>query len=117
MSGGSYDYVSYRLTDAASTLRSRHPEQAHVVALAAHLDRLATVMHDIEWADSMDTSWTPELDTQIRDVLLSGVELSATIEQAITVRDALDTALRFTVARGGLSALSRDEEQHLRDSL
>lgn len=41
MSGGSYDYVSFKIEAAAATLRERHPHAPHVLALAAHLDEIA----------------------------------------------------------------------------
>lgn len=76
MSGGSYDYVSFRIEDAAGGLRSRHPSDALLLALASHLTGLAKILHDIEWADSGDTTWTPELREQVRAFLAPGAELS-----------------------------------------
>lgn len=71
MSGGSYDYVFRHFDDAASALGSRHPREVVVLAFAAHLRQIATVMHDIEWADSGDTTWTPALTERIRATLSS----------------------------------------------
>jgi hypothetical protein len=75
MSGGSYDYVSFKIEEAASRLRSGHATEPHLLALAKHLDDIAKVMHDIEWAESGDTSWTEELDEQIRALLKPNAEL------------------------------------------
>jgi len=95
MSGGSYDYVSHRLNDAAGTLRRRHPTRAHVLALATHLDTLAAVMHAIEWADSGDTSWDDptDIDAAIRAALTPGAELAAAREMAEQALRALHEAL------------------------
>lgn len=93
MSGGSYDYVFSRFSDAADTLRGRHPNESHVLALAAHLDALSDVMHSIEWADSCDTSWTPELDARIRGVLLPGEEIGVAIKRAEAVQASLKELL------------------------
>jgi hypothetical protein len=99
MSGGSYDYVSGRIEDAATTLRRYHREQPHVVALSAHLDAIAKVMRDIEWADSCDTSWRDQLDADIRALLAPGAELRVATEQAIRARDSLSRVLDAAVLR------------------
>lgn len=82
MSGGSYDYVTFKIADAAAELIARHPDEPHVVALGAHLKRVAEVMHDIESADSCDTSWNAKLDADIRALLAPGAELTAATEKA-----------------------------------
>jgi hypothetical protein len=82
MSGGSYDYAQFKLDEWACTLRTRHPNQSHVLALADHLEALGKVMHEIEWADSLDTSWTPEIDAQIRAVLAPAAELAVATARA-----------------------------------
>lgn len=94
MSGGSYDYVSGRITDAADTLARRHPKQPHVLGLAALLVQIADVMHRIEWADSGDTSWTPELDEAIRAVVHPGAELAAVLVHAETAQRNLTAAIQ-----------------------
>jgi hypothetical protein len=54
MSGGSWDYVCYKISEAADELvRCGDPLRA---ALGKHMQQLAEVMHDIEWADSGDSS-------------------------------------------------------------
>ena len=97
MSGGSYEYVSYRFNDAANTLRARHGGDALLLALAEHLDRLADVMHDIEWADSGDTSWTPDLREQVRGVLARDAEL---VEARMLAERAMEQ-IREALASGG----------------
>lgn len=94
MSGGSYDYVSGRFSDAASTLRDRHPRQPHVRALANLLDRIADVMHDVEWADSGDTSWDAGLDAKIRAILSPTAEIDEARAAAQDAHDILAALLR-----------------------
>lgn len=93
MSGGSYDYVSQKFEQAASDLRSRHPDEPHVLALAEHLDALATVMHRIEWADSGDTTWDERLDDEIRALLSKDAELRIAADRAQKAGDALEGSL------------------------
>ena len=89
MSGGSYEYVSMKMDDAADTLRGRHSSEPHVVALANRLAEFAAVMHEIEWADSCDTSWSDQLDANIRALLAPGDELR------VARMDAEDAARRL----------------------
>lgn len=65
MSGGAYDYFCDDLDRFAEALRENHSEKAHVVTLVEHLHHLAKLLHDIEWADSGDTSWNDALDVRI----------------------------------------------------
>lgn len=78
MSGGSYNYVSDKIEEAANDLEARH-EEPHVVALAVHLRAIAKVMHDIEWADSGDTAWNDKLDDSIRALLHPAAELDEAV--------------------------------------
>ena len=93
MSGGSYDYVSHKIEEAASGLRDRHPNQPHVVALSILLDRIAAVMHDIEWADSCDTSWDEALDESIRAVISPDSEVVVAVDMAEHAKASLIRAL------------------------
>ena len=54
MSGGSYDYLCYKMEDAADRLsQSKCP---HRRAFAVLMYKCATAMHDVEWVDSGDMS-------------------------------------------------------------
>lgn len=53
MSGGSYDYVYYKVQGMADSLRGKG-NSALRRAFAKHLDLVASAMHDIEWVDSGD---------------------------------------------------------------
>lgn len=94
MSGGSYDYVSYKIEGAAAMLRQLHPDQSHVLALADLLNSIADVMHDVEWADSHDTSWTEALDAKIRAVVDPEWELAAATDAAQRALHGLQAALK-----------------------
>lgn len=93
MSGGSYDYVSMRIDEAVEELKRKHADQPHVIALAEHLFAISSAMHDIEWADSGDTSWDAALDAKIRALLAPGAELDVAAEQARKAADILNAAL------------------------
>ena len=53
MSGGSWDYLCYKIADAAKQLQlnTQTPERR---AFGKHLELVAEAMHDIEWVDSSD---------------------------------------------------------------
>ena len=54
MSGGSYDYLCYKMEDAVESLiNDKNPLRR---AFAKRLQLFATAMHDIEWVDSDDCS-------------------------------------------------------------
>lgn len=53
MSGGSLDYISDKLDDVSARLSTR--KEADLRALGAHVQKLARVLHDVEWFLSDDT--------------------------------------------------------------
>jgi hypothetical protein len=53
MSGGSLDYACYKVENAAGSIRSMSQDPLHI-AFAAHLDKVAKALHDIEWLFSCD---------------------------------------------------------------
>lgn len=60
MSGGSWDYLCYRMDDAADQLEcSKGPLRQ---ALGTHMRKVAKAMHDIEWVDSHDYAPGDEVD-------------------------------------------------------
>lgn len=72
MSGGSYDYVCYKIDDAASDLIGQScPERR---ALGHLMLKIGKAMHAIEWVDSGDKGRGDEMEA-IREVL-SGVHTS-----------------------------------------
>lgn len=52
MSGGSWDYICYKLDDAANHLLK--DKSALRRAFGEHMRLVAKAMHDIEWVDSCD---------------------------------------------------------------
>lgn len=53
MSGGSYDYVCFKIQDAAENLRKTHTDPRRA-AFRKLLRLVGDAMHDIEWVDSCD---------------------------------------------------------------
>lgn len=55
MSGGSWDYLCYKMQDAAHRLM-RKEECTYRRAFGELMNKCADAMHDIEWVDSSDKS-------------------------------------------------------------
>jgi hypothetical protein len=53
LSGGSYDYISFKLDDVAANLRNQESDPRRA-AFAKLLKLVSTALHDIEWVDSCD---------------------------------------------------------------
>ena len=80
MSGGSLDYVCYRLDDAIDTIERRATTALHK-AFAKHLKDVAKALHDLEWVYSGDYSEGQEVES-LRKVVNKEMELKAATEQA-----------------------------------
>lgn len=99
MSGGSYDYAYTKVDAFASSVRERHRDKPHVVALANHLDAIAKAMHDIEWCDSLDYSWDDEdVHASIRAVVSPEMELRAALDWARDAQVRLGQAIERATA-------------------
>lgn len=82
MSGGSWEYVGYKVQEAAERLvRSQQPERR---ALGERLALMAQALLDIEWVDSADYSPGREADA-IRKALEPFGESSAQIKAQVVV--------------------------------
>lgn len=99
MSGGSYDYIEWKVRACADEMQRRHATEPHVVALARHLDDLAELLHRVEWADSGDTAWDDALDDDIRRFVGIGAVLDASMRMAREAHAALTDALDRATAR------------------
>lgn len=54
MSGGSMDYLCFKVQEVAADMaESKCPSRR---AFAAHLEKIAHALHEIEWVDSLDKS-------------------------------------------------------------
>lgn len=80
MSGGSLDYVCYRLDDAIDTIERRATTTLHK-AFAQHLKDVAKALHDLEWVLSGDYGEGQEINS-LRKVVNKEMELKAATEQA-----------------------------------
>ena len=80
MSGGSLDYVCYRLDDAIDTIERRATTTLQK-AFAQHLKDVAKALHDLEWVFSGDYSEGQEVES-LRKVINKEMELKAATEQA-----------------------------------
>jgi ferritin-like metal-binding protein YciE len=87
MSGGSMNYLSTKVEMAEfrrNTVLRR--------AFAAHLEKVAAALHEIEWVDSGDTSPGAD-DEAIRACLEDGSELWQATREAVQARDTLIAAI------------------------
>lgn len=78
MSGGSWDYLTFKVDEAAARLDdSRDPLRR---AFGQHLHKVAKALHDIEWNDSGDGS--PDEPGSLRACLQPGDELAVVVAEA-----------------------------------
>ncbi len=99
MSGGSMDYLSYKVEEA--NFREDTPERR---AFRNHLQLVATALHAIEWADSGDTLPGEHDTPAILACLAPGAVLASEVTRAEAVmRDlqrVLDAAREALEAQG-----------------
>ena len=80
MSGGSLDYVCYKLDDAIEVIERRATTVLQK-AFAKHLKDVAKALHDLEWVYSGDYSDGDDVEA-LRKVVNKEMELEAATEQA-----------------------------------
>ncbi|MBN9033687.1 MAG: hypothetical protein BGO05_05380 [Rhizobiales bacterium 63-7] len=88
MSGGSLNYVYVQVNDAAQEIQ-RRAETTLQRAFAAHMMKVATALHDIEWLFSCDTGPGDEVEA-IKAVLADDAEIRTAIEEAERVKNDLE---------------------------
>lgn len=91
MSGGSYEYLTFKIQDMATDHRLTGGSPLRR-AFSEHLILVAKAAHDIEWVDSSDNSPGFE-DDAIRAVLGPHAELAQLIKDGKKVAADLDAAL------------------------
>ena len=80
MSGGSLDYVCYKLDDAIDTIEKRATTVLQK-AFAKHLKDVAKALHDLEWVYSGDYSDGDDVEA-LRKVVNKEMELEAATNDA-----------------------------------
>jgi len=88
MSGGSMNYLYFKLEDDAN-FSAETPER---IAFRKHLEKVAKALHDIEWVDSGDYAPGQENEA-IRECLGDAKVLEAAIEAAEKAADELRTEI------------------------
>ena len=89
MSGGSWDFLCYKVEDAAIELQeSKDPLRR---AFGEHLRLCANALHDIEWVDSSDMS--PGDDRPAIELALG--DDSRSLELEVLLRDARELINRL----------------------
>ena len=93
MSGGSWDYICYRMDEVADKLQ--HERSPLRRAFGKHLVLCAKAMHDIEWSDSGDIGEGEEIPA-MKAVLsdsVAGKTLDAVKDDIEFIRKQLDSIL------------------------
>ena len=93
MSGGSYDYLCYKMQDAASTLMQKN-QVPYRKAFGKLLEKCAKAMHDIEWVDSSDMAKGDDQKAIMECIKFSDV-LGVTVEEAIIMSNELMTLIEM----------------------
>jgi len=91
MSGGSLDYISGRVEDAANTIMQLSKSELHR-AFAKHVLLVASALHDLEWILSGDRS-SPSEEESIRKVIGPQMILQSVIDDAVEIKKNLDLAI------------------------
>lgn len=89
MSGGSMNYLYCRVENDATFEQSTPLRRA----FKAHLTKVAKALHEIEWADSGDTSPGDHDEAAIAACLAPGAELAQLTTEAREAHKALGDAL------------------------
>ena len=88
MSGGSYDYLSFKMEDAARTLMKKH-QTVYRQAFGKHMMKCAKAMYDIEWVDSDDKSPGDE-EKAIMECITFSYVLTVMVEEAENMKKELE---------------------------
>ena len=91
MSGGSLDYVCYKVDDAIDTIEKRATTVLQK-AFAKHLKDVAKALHDLEWVYSGDYSDGHDVEA-LRKVVNKEMELEAATNDARTALKQLQDVL------------------------
>lgn len=97
MSGGSLGYAYAKVEDIADAVASEaSPDKPVLYSLAVHLKRVASVLHEVEWALSHDTDWTEsECERKIRELLSPGDQLTEVTNLMSLVSDAAEALIKI----------------------
>ncbi len=80
MSGGSYDYLCYKMEDAARTLMKKG-QVPYRKAFGELMLRCAQAMHDVEWVDSDDKGPGDDEESIMKCIMPADV-LTVTVNEA-----------------------------------
>ena len=92
MSGGSYDYLYYKIEDAGRIL-SNKSQPLYRQAFGHLLIKVAAAMHDVEWVDSGDYC-TGDDEKAIMECILPELLMKVSVEQAETIMEQLKQQIK-----------------------
>lgn len=93
MSGGSYDYICYKMEDAARTLCGK-TQPPYRQAFGMLMKKCAKAMHDIEWVDSNDMSEGDDEASIMQCICFSQV-LACTVKEAEKIQLELEKLIKL----------------------
>ena len=94
MSGGSLDYISCRVEDAADIILQKRPNDYRLRAFSEHLKKVSIALHDIEWDLSGDSSLREEELKNIDEIIGPHAEIDCAIKDAKRIRDELNRLIK-----------------------
>lgn len=98
MSGGSLDYIEFKIEECADAISGKRPNDYLMQALANHLYKLKDVLHAVEWDLSNDASLTEQDRKDISDLIGTGKEMGCAIEDAKRIRDELNKLIKKSLS-------------------
>lgn len=95
MSGGSLNYAEYKINDIIDCLKDRQ-RTAIYKPLIKHLEKLALVLHEIEWHLSCDTTLTDdEITEKIKTVTTGDDITTAAMEFLVETKQAIENFEKY----------------------
>lgn len=94
MSGGSYDYLCWKMDDAATQLQ-RKGQPAYRIAFGKLMKLCAKAMHDVEWVDSGDMGQGDD-EISIMQCISHKDVLRVTVEEAKKIKEELEKLIEMS---------------------
>lgn len=93
MSGGSYDYLCYKMHDAASRLKHKN-QPSYRRAFGELMLACSKAMKDIEWVDSGDMTGEDDKEAIMECIRFSDV-LRCTVDEAKKLCEEIDVLIKL----------------------
>lgn len=94
MSGGSYDYLCWKMDEAARQLQHKG-QPAYRIAFGNLMRLCAKAMHDVEWVDSGDMGRGDDKESVMKCISHTDV-LKVTVEEAKKIKEELEKLIEMS---------------------